>query len=138
MTHHIIGIMASFFGIMFFLSCEFSWANHIHNHRRLRRSFVSIGYDIENDEHIQQCHTLCREYSCKYEYIQSRARYFLSCSSGDLDDLNWYPCARHRNGTLCEALIDKYFGFRSLGSRRYYNPDSDQSCSIQNVVASAQ
>ena len=93
MTHRIIGIMASFFAIVL-LSYEFSWTNHIHSHRRLRRLFTSIVYTIENDEHIQQCHTLCREYSCKYEYIQSRARYILSCITGDLDDiLSRYPCA---------------------------------------------
>ena len=108
--------------ITIFLCCECTMENHIHNHGRLRsRSSSFIAPDNNEDE--QRCHALCREYNCRREYVQIRAKYFLSCNIVDE-----YPCVRHSNGTFCEALIQQY----STSNRYYYRysyPDSNRSCS---------
>ena len=114
MNHRIIGITASVFIIVFL--CRESI------HRRLRRSFtfISLDYIDDPDGHIQQCNILCHEHSCKREYIQSQARYFLSC--GDTADLSGYPCTRHRNGTFREALIQRYFVGKQASKHYGFKP----------------
>ena len=129
MNHHITGVTASVF-IIVFLCFESNWANHIH--RRPGRSYSATDFDYidDDDGHIRRCNILCHEHSCKREYIQSRARFFLSCF--DANDIREGPCTRHRNGTFCETLIQKYFAshqaYRYYYSYRY-NPDSNRSCS---------
>ena len=100
--------------ITIFLCCECTMENRIHNHGRLRsRSSSFVAPD--NNEEEQRCHALCREYNCRREYIQIRAKYFLSCNIVDE-----YPCVRHSNGTFCEALIqqNRYYYYE------YSYPDS--------------
>ena len=123
MNIHVPEVAASVFIIIFLYLCsEYCWAKRIH--RRAYRSI--IGFD-DDDEHAQQCHALCREVSCRHKYIQTRARYYLSCSSS-IDNISSYPCAQHRNGTLCEALVERYFGGDSY-RQHTYDPDSNRSCS---------
>ena len=129
MNHHnniIIVVTVSIF-VIIFLCCKCSGENRIHSHGRLRRFFSSIGFDDTNEDE-QRCDALCHEYSCRREYIQTRARYFLSCVS-DIDGLSQYPCARHRNGTLCEVLVQRYFTRNRYYYYEYSYPDSNQSCS---------
>ena len=125
MNIRVTGVTAGVFIIVFCMCCKCSCANRI----RHRRAYSAIGFD-DDDVHAQQCHALCRENSCRQEYIQSRARYILSCS-GSSDDISGYSCARHRNGTLCEALVEGYFGGNSYYRYRYYgyDLDSNRSCS---------
>ena len=134
MNHHnnnniIIVATVSVF-IVVFLCCKCSGDSHIHSgHGRLRRFFSSIEFDDTNEDE-QRCDALCHEYSCRREYIQTRARYFLSCVSY-IGDLSPYRCARHRNGTLCELLVQRYFT-RNRYNYNYYGysyPDSNRSCS---------
>ncbi len=119
MTGHnniIVVVIVNLF-VIFLLCCQCGGTNRIHNHDRLRRFYTSIGFADPDEE--QRCNALCREVSCRREYIPTRARYILSCLniSGD-------PCARHRNGTLCEALtVGSYAVYGN------YNPDSNQTCS---------
>ena len=129
MNHHnniIIVVTVSIF-VIIFLCCKCSGENRIHSHGRLRRFFSSIGFDDTNEDE-QRCDALCHEYSCRREYIQTRARYFLSCVS-DIDGLSQYPCARHRNGTLCEVLVQRYFTRNHYYYYRYSYLDSNRSCS---------
>ena len=134
MNHHnnnnnnIITVATVSIFIIVFLCCKCSGDSHIHSgHGRLRRNFFSsISFDDTNEDE-QRCAALCHEYSCRREYIQTRTRFFLSCFS----DLRQYPCARHKNGTLCEVLVQRYF------TRNHYNnnyglypyPNYNRSCS---------
>ena len=123
------GVIACVFII--FMCCECSFANRVHWRRRRSHSSNHYGDDS------QQCSTLFRDYSCKQEYIQTRATFYLSCNSYHARDsysgsdlLSEYPCLQLRNGTFCEDLLDRYFDSESYyGSRYGYDPDSNRSCS---------
>ncbi len=121
MTHRNSIIIVLIVFVIIILCCECSWANRIHSRERLRRSHST------EDEEEERCSDLFREISCRREYIQSTAKYILSCDAG-IDD---HYCARHGNGTFCGALIERYYA-----SNRYYYvssyypyPDSNRSCS---------
>ena len=108
-----------------FMCCECSFANRVHWRQKRYHS----------KDHNQQCSASYNEHICKQEYIQTRARYFLSCNhtfSSDRDLLSEYPCTRHENGTVCEELFVRYFSGNSFDrSFDYYtyNPDStNRSC----------
>ena len=133
MNHHNNIIIVATVFVITFLCCKCSGENRIHSasHGRLKRFYSSVEFDDTN-EHEQHCHALCHEYSCRREYIQTRARLFLSCVNY-IDDISQYPCGRHRNGTLCELLIQRYFTRNHYDYNHNYGPysypDYNRSCS---------